>query len=227
MRLNNPQEYLGTDVARRTSSGYIISYGAEGRAPNVATRLEHLPLTFTYSQAREAGLGKGLLYRLREEGELEAIGRGLYRRRGARLADLELIEVALRSQRATICLTSALARHGLTDEIPRSLDIAIPRGERPHATTARVTWHRFDPRTFEIGRAILQVEPGLKVGIYSPERCIIDAFRMRGREGRELGLEALRRWLRRKGAQPAALLSLAAAFPRAAGILRETLEILL
>jgi hypothetical protein len=193
----------------------------------VATGLEDLPLTFTYSQALKAGVGRRLLYKMREDGELEAIGRGLYRRRGARLADLDLIEVALRSHRATICLTSALARHGLTDEIPRSVDIAIPRGERPHATTARVTWHRFDPRTFEVGRGTLKLEPGVELGIYSPERCIIDAYRLRGREGQELGLEALRRWLRRKGTQPSTLLSVAASFPRTAAAVRQTLEILL
>ena len=41
--------------------------------------LSALPATFTYAQAREAGLTKHTLYRLREGGHVAAISRGLYR----------------------------------------------------------------------------------------------------------------------------------------------------
>ena len=42
-----------------------------------------------------------------------------------------------------------------------------------------------------------------QIGIYSPERSIVDMFRLRGSEGYELGVEALRSWLNRtKGTTP-------------------------
>ena len=41
------------------------------------------------------------------------------------------------------------------------------------------------------------VDDGLALGVYSAERSIIDAFRLRHQEGEELAIEALRRWLRR------------------------------
>lgn len=192
-----------------------------------ADSLKRLPPTFTYTQARRIGLSKRELYRLRDEGGIETLSRGLYRRSDVEAADLDLIEVATRTPAATLCLATALARHGLSDAIPAALDIAIPRTARGHPTHVPVTWHRFDPKTFHIGRKEIPLGPHLHVGIYSPERCIIDAFRMRSLEGSELGRDALRRWLRKRGSQPASLLKLAAAFPRVQRILRETLEILL
>jgi predicted transcriptional regulator of viral defense system len=186
-----------------------------------------LPRTFTYRQARALGLSKRTLYALRDSGELEVLGRGVYRRTDAELAENELLEIAQRAPHATLCLETALSRHQLSDAIPAFPDVAIPRGQRIPRTHARVRWHLFDPKTFAIGREDLRLDSDCAIGLYTPERCIIDAFRLRGREGHELGAEALRRWLRRRGAQPSALLTLAAKFPRAATPLRRALEVLL
>ena len=87
-----------------------------------------LPETFSYAKARAVGLSKRAVYRLRDSGEIESIGRWVYRRADAELADLDLLLVAERAPMATLCLTSALARHELTDEIPSGHDIALPRG---------------------------------------------------------------------------------------------------
>ena len=189
--------------------------------------LAKLPATFTYAQARSVGLSKHGLYRLRDQGRIEALARGIYRRSNARVADPELLEIAKRASRATLCLTSALAKHGLSDEIPSAPDVALPRGTRTPATSAPVKWHLFDAATFDVGRETLRLDADTHIGLYSAERCIIDAFRTRGRHGHELAHDALKRWLRRRGAQPAALLKLAASFPRAVGPLRKALEILL
>jgi hypothetical protein len=186
-----------------------------------------LPETFTYREARSLGLSKRRLYELRDAGDIELVGRGLYRRRGAGLVDEDLLEVATRSEWATLCLGTALSLHELSDEIPSARDIAVPRGTRPPATRAQVRWHTFDPVTFAVGREKVAVHKGIYIGQYTAERSIVDAFRLRGSEGRELGHEALRRWLRRPGAQPATLIALASKFPRALTPLRHALEVLL
>jgi predicted transcriptional regulator of viral defense system len=165
---------------------------------------------------------------LRDAGLLESFGRGLYRRTDLPAeADPDLLEIALRADRATLCLTTALARHGLTDAIPASIDVALPRGHRHPRTQAPVSWHAFAVETFEIGRDELALTDGVRIGLYSPERCVIDVFRLRHLEGADVAVEALRRWLRRRGAQPATLLVMARAFPKAEPALRSTLEILL
>ncbi|HST66173.1 MAG TPA: hypothetical protein VLM05_13385, partial [Mycobacteriales bacterium] len=135
--------------------------------------------------------------------------------------------VAHRASRATLCLTTALARHGLTDAIPARIDVALPRGHRQPRTRAPVTWHAFASDTFEIGREALSLGKEISIGLYSPERCIVDSFRLRHLEGPETGTEALRRWLRRRGSQPATLLAMARAFPKSETALRSALEILL
>jgi predicted transcriptional regulator of viral defense system len=194
----------------------------------LADAVKGLPATFSYSDARAAGVSERRLYALRDSGVIEQLGRGLYRRiDAADGADLDLLEIALRAPPATLCLTSALARHGLTDAIPARIDVALPRGHRHPRTRAPVTWHAFAVDTFDIGREGLDLTDETSIGLYSPERCIVDAFRLRHREGPETAIEALRRWLRRRGSQPTTLLAMARAFPKSEPALRSTLEILL
>ncbi|HEX5542390.1 MAG TPA: type IV toxin-antitoxin system AbiEi family antitoxin domain-containing protein [Micromonospora sp.] len=199
--------------------------GDEAGAENASLRV--LPATFSYSQALDAGLSERRLYRLRDQGVIESIGRGLYRRHDADAADIDLIEIARRASSATLCLTTALARHGLTDEIPARIDVALPRGRHRPATSAPVAWHAFAPATFEIGRTELALDEETSIGLYSPERSIVDAIRLRHQEGPELAYTTLRRWLRRRGASPTELLATARRFPNAERALREALEILL
>ena len=185
-----------------------------------------LPATFTYSQARAAGLTKHELYRLRDRGDVEAIGRGLYRQTSAPLADLDLVTIAERASEATLCLRSALAEHGLTDIIPVEHDVALPRGTwHPHVDVP-VHWHSFATDTFHIGRDRLALDDDTEIGLYSAPRSIVDVFRMRGAVGADLAYEALRRWLRH-GGQPVELLRIAKSFPRATSSLRQALEVLL
>lgn len=176
--------------------------------------------------AAEIGLSRTGLYRAARAGEIERIARGLYLPADASAADHDLLEAACRRQDATICLISGLAHHGLTDTIPSALDIAIPRGARIPATDGPISWHLFHAATFDLGRTIIAI-PGstMTVGLYSPERCIADAFRLRHDVGYELGVEALREWLRR-GGKPARLIELATQLPRTRTPLLAALEYL-
>ena len=182
---------------------------------------------FTQSEASRAGIDSRQLYRLLEKQQIERISRGLYRRTDLPVADLDLTEIAARRPDATICLESALARHELIDAIPTRTDIAIPRGQKPAKTQAAVDWHLFDRATFQIGRTLLETgDADPSIGLYSAERSIVDAFRLRRTAGYETGIEALRNWLRRPESQPAKLIEIAQQLPRATGPLRTALEIL-
>lgn len=186
--------------------------------------LARLPETFRYSEALE-WISERQLRRFIDDGSAIAFARGIYRKSDW-LGDEDLIEIAARAPRATLCLRSALSHHELIDDIPAEIDIAIPRGRWTPETTAPVKWRHFDRETFDLGRGRLDIDGGGSIGLYSAERSVIDAFRMRHIEGADLANEALKRWLRR-GGQPSELLALARSFPRAQSRLRATLEILL
>lgn len=191
-----------------------------------ASALEQLPATFTYTQALDAGLTHYRLYSLRDTGQLEQVGRGLFRKADAELTDFDLLEVAERAPKATICLLSALARHDLTDAIPARHDIALPR-DRWHPQLGEVIrWHSFDRATFDIGRTAVPVDDTTTIGLYSAPRTIVDTYRLRNTAGSDVANEALRRWLR-GGGQPAQLIAFARAFPRAMPTLLHALEVLL
>ncbi len=183
---------------------------------------------FSYSRARAHGLSDRRLYALRDGGLIEQLGRGLFLKADAvGDADPDLIEIAHRAPRATLCLTTALARHGLTDAIPARIDAALPRGHRHPATATPVSWHAFAADTFDIGREEFALTAQTSIGLYNPQRCIIDAFRC-------VTWKAPSRRSRRcvagyadAGSQPAELLAMARAFPKAEPGLRSALEILL
>jgi predicted transcriptional regulator of viral defense system len=180
----------------------------------------------TPGTAARAGLSRSALYRRARVGRLDRIARGIYLPAEASAADWDQIEAATRRPDATICLVSALAQYDLTDAIPAALDVAIPRGSRTPASTGAIAWHQFDRATFEIGREQITI-PGSDqtIGIYSPERSIADAFRLRAEVGYELARDALREWLRR-GGKPARLIEIASRLPRAKSPVLQALEML-
>ena len=186
-----------------------------------------LDSVFTYSEARSAGVTDRRLYAWRDDGTLLALGGGIYRWADAEPANLDLIEIAERMPRATLCLDTALVHHDLIDVIPPETDVAIPRGSHRARLTAPTRLHQFDRDTFDIGRDELEVGARRRLGIYTAERSIIDIVRLRHDQGTDLAWEALRRWLRRPGRNPGQLVAMAARFKGAEIPIRRALEVLL
>ena len=209
---------------------YIYARLEVARMARQATQvnLSALPAALTTAQARQSGISRRVLDRLVSEGRLERLGRGvLLQPHLVGTTDVTLLEAAVRAHEATICLTSALAHHDLTDEIPTALDLALPRGRRQPSGPPLARWHTYDLATFGSGRMTLPLPTGLTIGIYGPERSIVDAFNPRFLLGRDVAVEALRRWLRRRGSQPTQLLELANPWPHARAPLDQTLQVLL
>ena len=182
----------------------------------------------TMSEANVHGLRKDQIYQLISEGELERVGRGIFMIPGS--VDPALIALAAATAarpEATLCLTSALVHHNLIDAIPQGSDIALPRGTRSPAGILHTIWHYCDKKTFTIGRTKLANSSGLQLSIYSPERCVIDMFRLAHLEGQDTAIATVKRWLSKPGNSPGELLEMARAFPKAEPSLRYALEVLL
>lgn len=182
---------------------------------------------FKAGDAIQAGVHPRDLYALRDEGFLVELSRGVFRLADAEMSPyLDLVAVSRRSPQGTICLNSALSFWDLTDEVPAEVHLAVPKGaHRPIIDYPPVRVHVFAAGTFDLGRERVRLESGEEIRIYSPERSVVDAIRLRGQVGADVAYEALRRYLRRPGASPGDLLRLARRL-RAGGPMSDALEVL-
>lgn len=182
---------------------------------------------FRAKDAADAGIHWRDLYTLRDEGILIELSRGVFRFTDTEMIPyLDLVAVSRRSPRGTICLNSAVSFWDLTDEIPARVHLAVPRGSRPPSIDYPPTHvHVFAADTFDLGRERVRLDSGEEISIYSPERSVVDAMRMRGQVGANVAFEALRRYLRRHDASPGDLLRLARRL-RAGGPMADALEVL-
>ena len=204
-----------------------MSHGSVQRATLLSiSAITDLPPTFTTETARARGVHPRVLYAARDSGAIRELSHGVYRRADAPPASFpDLLAVAYRNARAIVCLVSAAAVHDLTDEIPRAVQIAVPRSSRPPRVAFPPTEvFRFEPTTFELGLAFCEAAPGEPVRIYDPARTVADLMRLRHRIGEPVALSALQRYLRRRDARPAELLEIAAAL-RVYGPVLRALEV--
>ncbi len=147
------------------------------------------------SNAIRLGVHPRTLYALRDAGEIEAVGRGLYRlSTSPPLTSPDLIPVAIRIPRAVVCLISALAHHGLTTQVPHAVEIAMPsHAQIPKidGIPLRVFW--FSEPSFSTGIEVTMIDD-LPVRIYSAEKTVADCFKYRNKIGLDVAVEALRAW---------------------------------
>ena len=189
--------------------------------------LGSLPATFTAADAHKAGVHPRELYGWRDAGMTLELSRGVFRRADAPTPTYpDFLAVAHRAPLAVVCLISAAAVWDLTDELPRAVHIAVPRGTRPpRIAFPPVEVSRFDAGTFDLGLSQIDAADGEPVRIYSATRTTVDLMRLRHRVGEPLALSALRRYLGNPTARRAELIEFARALD-VLGPIRSALDIL-
>ncbi len=153
------------------------------------------------SEAIRYGVHPRVLYELRDRGDLERVGRGIYRLSTEEpLTSPDLVAVAMQAPRAVVCLISALAYHELTTQVPHAVDLALPsHAQKPkiQEPPIRVFW--FPESSFSAGIEVVEIDK-VPVRIYSVEKTLADCFKYRNKIGLDVAVEALRlyRQTRRK-----------------------------
>lgn len=154
---------------------------------------------FRVRDAVNAGIARHDIYRLRDEGLLRVLSRGVMQPvDGDPAANTEFAALAARVPNGTICLNSGLSYWELSDELPDTIHLAVPRGAHwPTIDTPAMTPHRFAAKTFAVERVERRTDAAEPFWIYSPERCLVDAMRLQHAVGRDVALSALTRYARR------------------------------
>ena len=156
---------------------------------------------FRPRDAAEFGVDSRALRRLVDDGYVERVARGLYRRAEAEPTEhYTLAAVCARVPGGIVCLLSALSVHGLGTQLPWQEWIAIPHKARtPRLPELPVRVVRFSGASLRYGIENTIFE-GVPARITSPARTVVDCFRFRRLVGKDVALEALRDALRSRRA---------------------------
>jgi predicted transcriptional regulator of viral defense system len=158
------------------------------------------------AELRTAGVTSTTVNRMERAGEVVRLARGLYQLPDADLDPHQsLAEAARLVPKGVICLASALAFHGLTDQMPPKVWIAIGRKDwRPRITYPPLRVARFSDEHLRRGVERKKIA-GTTVPVFGVAKTVADLFRYRRTVGELLALEGLRQALRQYKATPARL----------------------
>ena len=145
------------------------------------------------NQAITLGITRHTLYTLRDRGIIDRIGEGIYHLHDNKpIGNPDFVSIAIRYPKAIICLTSALAYHEMTTQIPKAIDIAITRKSyQPSIKSMPIKVHRFSEPTFLSGMREYLID-NVPIRIYCPEKTLVDCFKFRHHLGIDIPIEALK-----------------------------------
>lgn len=150
------------------------------------------------SEAIKLGIHPANLYKLRDEGVIESLGRGVFRLTSMPdFSEPDLVLVAKRIPHGVICLISALSYYELTTQIPHFIYVALPRTSRlPQVAYPPLRCFWYSKEAYEAGIEIVSIN-GFPIKIYSIEKTLADCLKFRQKIGMDVVLEALKEYWRR------------------------------
>lgn len=128
-----------------------------------------------------------------KEGKIKKIGHGLYQQTSFPVSqNPDLVTAVLQAPKAVVCLISALSFHEATNEIPHSVDLAIPQGSRANKINyPPVKFHRLSSAAWKAGIEEHKMS-GHVVKIYSLAKTVADCFKFRNKIGMDVARSALK-----------------------------------
>lgn len=156
------------------------------------------------AELKGAGITAATVSRMEKDGEVIRLARGLYQLPDAELdANHSLAEAAKRFPKGVVCLVSALAFHEVTDQIPKTVWIAIGRNDwtpKPSDMSVRVLRFADDLLSEDVESHSIE---GVPVKVFGVAKSVADCFRHRSKVGLNVALEGLQEALRQRKTTPA------------------------
>ena len=156
------------------------------------------------AELRGVGVTAATVSRMERAGEVIRLARGLYQIFGAPLeTDHSLAEAAKRLPKGIVCLVSALAFHGLTDQLPKKVWLAIGKKDwAPRSDRMPIRVVRFTESLLAESVETHMIE-SVPVKVFGVGKTVADCFRHRSKVGLSVAIEGLQEALRQRKATPA------------------------
>ncbi|MBU4173530.1 MAG: type IV toxin-antitoxin system AbiEi family antitoxin domain-containing protein [Actinobacteria bacterium] len=141
--------------------------------------------------ARQQGFHPEYLRRLSKKGLLIHVARGTFIAADAEVTARHTLALAAKLvPGGVVCLLSALNFHGIGDQLPREVWLAMDRKAAPPRVDIPIKVVRFsgDALTEGIDTHIIE---GVDVQVFSPAKTIADCFKYRNKIGIDVAVEAL------------------------------------
>ncbi|OGB29193.1 MAG: hypothetical protein A3F78_01035 [Burkholderiales bacterium RIFCSPLOWO2_12_FULL_61_40] len=145
------------------------------------------------SQLQDLGIARVVLSRLTASGQLERVGRGVYRLPDTQGTEHEsLATVAVKVPQAVFCLLTALQIHELTTQLPRQVWIAMPQGSHvPKMDYPPVKMVQFSGEAYAQGIEVVHADQ-VALRVYGVAKTVADCFKHRNKVGLDVAMEALK-----------------------------------
>ena len=147
----------------------------------------------TTKKIESLGIGRYILKDYLDSGFMVRESRGIYsitRERPDEYAALQK-----RSEKAIYSYGTALFFHGLSDRVPRVIDITLPQGynaSRLKKANPELRIHYVQPEVLEIGAEELKTPQGFTVKAYNRERCICDLIKHHKKVDKQIFTQAIK-----------------------------------
>lgn len=149
----------------------------------------------TTKQIEEAGIYRGMIRKLVDDGSLVKEAKGLYS-----LATEYPDEYAMlqkRSGKMIFSYGTALYLWGMSDRIPHTIDVSVPQGfncSRIKKDNSNVRFHYVQPDNWNMGITESNTSLGNKVKLYDKERCICDLVMLKKKVDKQLYVQAIKEY---------------------------------
>ncbi len=147
----------------------------------------------TTKEIEELGIGRYKIKDFIGDGFLVRESKGVYSVTKESTDDYAAIQK--RSQKAIYSYGTALYFHGLSDRVPRTIDITLPQGynaNRLKKANPKLRIHYVQPKILNLGVQDLITPQGAVVKAYNKERCICDLVKYRKRIDKQLFTQVIK-----------------------------------
>lgn len=143
----------------------------------------------------DSGLSYKQVRQLVASGDLEKLGRGIYRLPEHPYDERE--ETARRMPNGVFCLYSACYLHQLSDFVPSEQHLAVPKKSKyvlPGYPPIKLYY--WEANAFELGISQFQLGES-QIRVYDAEKTVCDMLRLRTKTGLDMVKEVVKNYLRR------------------------------